>query len=128
MTRHLLPTALLVLLALQAPEPLPLDQEYQRLIGGSNKWMVTFVARHRDGTPARGSIACEGYWYKFQDASQEQFFSWAYPFATDSRGAVIFNPNEGPEYWDCTAVDEHLHSGGFRGNAYDREVIHLEVE
>jgi hypothetical protein len=53
------------------------------------------VAVHRDGTPARGTIACDGLWVKHADEDKdENYQEWDFrlPFRTDSRGAVVFNP------------------------------------
>jgi hypothetical protein len=77
-------------------------------------WMITLVAQHADGSPARGTISCEGEWWKHGDDPEGddpgQLINWQ-PFKTDSRGAVIFNPLRNENYFNCIARDEHEHMG-----------------
>lgn len=75
--------------------------------------MVTVIARHDDGSPARGAISCSGSWFKFQDGPKQDG-GWDLPFETDSRGAVVLNPFVGDYEEDpmiCTALDKHGHVG-----------------
>lgn len=86
--------------------------------------MVSVQAVHEDGTPARGSISCEGLWTKYDERIVAE---WNLPFVTDSRGVSIFNPWIG-EYTDdvmtCSALDRH----GHRGSAsWPMPVSHAEI-
>lgn len=58
------------------------------------KMVFTVIAQHADGSPARGTIACDGEWFKMGAGEQDKAgeLVWALPFRTDSRGATIFNP------------------------------------
>ena len=92
-----------------------LEQDRLRALGGSPRnTIITIIAQHIDGTPARGTIACAGVWYKHRAEGRGEWAE-AYPFNTDSRGAVVFNPLiDDDGLMDCTAVDTHLHSGTIR--------------
>ena len=98
----------------------------------SNYGLVVFIAHHADGTPARGTIACDGLWFKYGDGDDndiERKLEWALPFKTDSLGRAIFNPSIlDTSGWACEAVDHHGHRGWYRGDAYDTNIIHIEVE
>lgn len=80
---------------------------------GQRPWvaMVRIRAVHADGSPARGSISCSGYWRKFDETEQG---GWGIPFETDSTGSIIMNPWLG-DYEDdllvCSALDQHSHTG-----------------
>lgn len=126
--RAILISATTGLLAAQETYP-DLQREQRRLRGGSDFALVEIVAQHSDGSPARGVISCKGEWLKHQDEKkrdQPRVYIESLAFNTDSRGAVIFNPWVGDQM-DCTAVDEHLHSGGIDEIAYGTEHFHITV-
>jgi hypothetical protein len=82
-----------------------------RLYDGSKFAIVTLVAEHADGTPARGWISCDGHWTKHRD-EDTTVGGWNLPFTTDARGAIILNPHYyEDEMLNCRAWDKHLHSG-----------------
>lgn len=67
---------------------------------GTRTGMITVIAQFSDGSPARGTINCNGYWCKFDE---QQYCGPNLPFVTDSRGACIFNP--GIEDFDEDVVE-----------------------
>ena len=67
-----------------------LEQARGRLYGGPASLLVSVQAQYGDGTPARGQIACDGLWCKFDEV---QYCASNLPFQTDSRGVCIFNPS-----------------------------------
>lgn len=75
--------------------PINLDREYRALQQTHTELaMVTIVAQHTDGTPAKGFISCAKGWFKHGEGAEDSDgdSEEGYAFATDSRGAVIFNP------------------------------------
>lgn len=74
--------------------------------------MITIQAVHfEDGTPARGTIACNGWWRKFDETQQGDY---NLPFKTDSRGVIVMNPWIGQYRYGpmiCSALDVHGHTG-----------------
>lgn len=103
-------TLLLVLLLAQISPTLELER--WSMFDGSHFALMVFIAQHADGSPARGTIRCAGGWYKHQDERKDKVLIESYPFATDSRGAVGFNPVlDDDDVMDCTAEDIHHHIG-----------------
>lgn len=105
-----------LLLAPQLPADL-LQQERDSALG-SRPWsaMLRIRAVHKDGSPARGSISCSGYWHKFDE---KDLGGWGIPFETDSTGAIVMNPWVGDYEEDlltCSALDRHNHTGSVSFN------------
>lgn len=79
--------------------------------------MIEIQAIHfTDGSPARGTISCNGYWIKFQDEKNQPLLEGTgLPFKTDSRGVIIMNPWVGmydeEDPLICRATDVHGHTG-----------------
>lgn len=100
-------------LCAQTNEVDQLQRERYAIRGGTLEEMVVVQAVHEDGTPAKGTIACEGLWRKFDE---NPISGYNLPFVTDSRGVAIFNPwigmfdNEGNDM-TCSATDRHGHKG-----------------
>lgn len=120
-------TPLLVLLAQVNSGEIDLEQERLRMFNGTEHALVTLIARHADGSLARGTIACQGLWFKYQDKKDEQAWDWALPFKTDSRGAIIMNPHLEDGSMDCTAIDSHLHTGRAQFALEPLTTVHITV-
>jgi SH3-like domain-containing protein len=108
---------LLTTLTAFAQQPIPEEQQLQidrmRAYGQSPVNMIQIQAVHfADGTPARGIIACNGWWRKFDEKEDG---GWSWPFKTDSRGVIIMNPWVDTYGEDdpliCKATDIHGHTG-----------------
>jgi len=89
-------------------------------------YLIELQALHLDGSPARGTIACSGYWRKFDEREES---GPNLPFATDARGVIILNPWLGTfddTRMDCTADDAHGHHGvGSFDDGATRGVIYV---
>lgn len=75
--------------------------------------LISVQAVHEDGSPARGTISCDGLWQKFDEKPTS---AWNYPFKTDSRGVAVFNPwigmfDDRDGQMHCTSEDIHGHFG-----------------
>lgn len=107
--------ALVLLLFAQEADVVQVIDRERMTAQGQLPWvgMITVIARHADGSPARGAISCSGAWFKYQDGPKQDG-GWNHPFETDSRGAIILNPFNGTYEEDpmvCTALDKHGHTG-----------------
>lgn len=100
-------SVLMGLLLAQSPDDDKASLERDRLatINGSPYGLITIIARHVDGSPVRGYISCSGVWMKHEDGGPEE---WALnmPFKTDSRGAIVMNPNIEDEWMVCQSADK----------------------
>jgi len=105
-------TRLLVIIGLlgQSSDDGVLEMERMRMYeSGPYNHLITLIVQHADGSPARGTIACAGEWFKHDDI--EARYVESLPFATDSRGAAIFNPLITDSSLSCRANDVHGHTG-----------------
>ena len=62
--------------------------------------MATIIARYPDGTPVKGFIFCDGYWFKYAD-EHNRIQGHSLQFRTDSRGAIIMNPSVADDVLTC---------------------------
>lgn len=105
----------LMLLAQTADISIDLEQEWHRAIGRERPkhMMITLMAEHMDGTPARGTIGCSGGWFKHADEEETSYGPYL-PFTTDSRGAIVLNPGWG-DYDEEEPLQCEARSGEQRG-------------
>jgi hypothetical protein len=94
-----------------------LEHDRKATANGSPLAMLTVIARYPDGTPFRGAIRCGGEWYRHADEPDKPVMQ-ALPFRTDSRGAVIVNPQVEDGYLICW-VDGNGRSGNVTANFED---------
>jgi hypothetical protein len=85
----------------------PLQEEWNRAQTGARDWIATVIAVHVDGTPVRGYIRCAGWWRRHIDEETMEGGE-SFPFKTDSRGAVGFNPHIEDEWIHCWASDKGM--------------------
>lgn len=122
--------AVVALLALQAPAVPDLDEEYRRIrMIGTTSMFFTVIVLDEQGSPAKGSIWCDGYWWRHAD-EDTTVGGTKLTFSTDSRGAMIFITTRDAydeEPWQTCHAESKGRVGSLTFQPFDRGVYRLIV-